>query len=234
MSAVFAPYGFLPTTQDQAAESYARNYPNSLPATGSAFNLFQGQPLTYDVNGYLAPALAVTDAIVGIFAGLEYADPTTRVPVVTNRYVSGQQFLGFLDPTNQIVCRVLVYDVQNTIFRCQASGAFATPVAGSVPMPQTGEEFNLDVTTQTVTNPDGSIFPFAGNTTPLNQSGNFIGVSYACISPTRLTPAPGVVGQFVLWGNAYLPGNQLSDTFPQVLVKVNLSTKYPALVPPTL
>lgn len=216
----FAPFGLIADAQDQAAMSYSRTYPNALLASGAAYSLFSGQPVTRDVaTGYFKPVAATTDEIAGVFYGIVYFDATNQTIVESTHYIAGTPLSGYIDPQNQIVCKLLICDVNDTIFRIQATG----PITGG--QVATASQFNLNIATATVTQPDGSVFPFVGNTDPLNTIGSFFGNSYACLNPAAVTTADATA-QFICWGNAYLPGNQLTDQFPVLLVKVNLSNKY--------
>jgi hypothetical protein len=217
----FASFGLLPDNQDQAATSYYRTYPNAIPSAGANYDLYYGQPVTLDAVGNVKPVTAVTEPILGSFGGVRYVDPTAKSIVVANRYIKNTQFLGFLDPINEIRCQILIIDVNDTILRIQATGPLSNAAINA--------QFNLDTTTQVVTNPDGSVYPFVGNTTPLLEYGNYFGMSTAALNPTEVTTS-GESGQFIVVGNLYTAGNQLTDQFPIVLVKINKTMKYPEKV----
>lgn len=232
MSATFSPFGLVPTKQDSIAAAYPRAVPNALPLTGATFNLYLGQPVGLDVNGYITPITAVTQDIAGVFAGIEYVNAATGGTVLANKYIAGTTFTGFVDSINQITMFVKLYDVDGTIFKVQASGPLPTPNPGTIPNPMAGQQFNLDVVTTVVTNPDGSIFPFPGNTTVISLLGSpQLGYSAACLNPARVAPSVSTGGQFTFWGNANMPGEYLSDQFPTLLVKINRSVKFSAKAP---
>lgn len=51
--------------------------------------ILAGDPVARTVTGTLAPATAVTDTVVGVAAGFQYVDPTTKRPVWTQNLVAG-------------------------------------------------------------------------------------------------------------------------------------------------
>ena len=102
-------------------------------ASGYAANIGQGDPVKQVASGYINVA-AATDAIRGVFAGVEYVG-TDGIPVKANSWKSGTTTLGGQDVT------VLVYDDPNLVFEVRAlnsSAAIAQAAVGN-----TFNSFNL-------------------------------------------------------------------------------------------
>jgi len=235
---VFQPQGLeIDQHQSGIGSPYAQD--NVIPDSGLAFNLFYGQPVTLDVTtGYIAPITSPTQKIYGIFGGIEYVDTNTQQPVARRYYLANTTFNSTLVSYGagiEVKVRTFIYNTPDTIYRAQFSNDDAGTVAAPNPVftyQPTGGQFNLDTASTTVTQLDGTVFPVAGNTTPISLLGNntssvrptniISGTSYACLNPTQITTA-GQIGQFIMVDTVREPGNNIFDPFPYVRVRINQS-----------
>jgi hypothetical protein len=220
MAKKFAPMG-LQVRKHESGNAKVTSFDNAIPAAGVAYNLFAGQPVKL-VAGVIAPVTAITDVVLGRFVGIEYVDKATQRPQNHPYYIANTQFSGLLIPETGTVCRVAVMDASDTIFEVQATG----PIAGGAIV---GQQFNF-ATVTTVTQSDGTVFPFAGNTVPMVQAGTapYGGYSYASINPAPV--AAGSTGQLIVVEIPIEVGQWADPAFPLVRVKINKAQLKAALV----
>lgn len=228
MSLKFEPQGFK---LDKHDTGMARQNPidNVFPASFSAFSFYRGMPVKMTNTGVIEPVSSPTDIILGSFNGIEYVDANSQRPVNQSYYIANSPILAnsYLSALTGTVVRVYLYTSPDIIYQMQFTGVLANPPQGS--------QFNLDATTTTVTQADGSIFPFPGNTTPLLTFGTapYGGFSYACLNPTPVAPA--FVGQVVcqaLETGVFYGGNAYNAGFPVVKVIINSAAMKAALPAP--
>ncbi len=130
MTTVSAPFGFRPV-KNQAAQVRPTLYRWGILSTYSTA-LYQGQPVKLvaaSVNGATSnfiQAASASEAILGIFQGVEYTDSNGR------RQVSKTWTASLAYNTNQPL-DVWVWDDPNTIFEAQADGAIATQTTSGAP-----------------------------------------------------------------------------------------------------
>lgn len=194
---------------------------NALPAAGANYNLYSGQPVKINTTtGYVEPCTAATDVVLGRFVGIEYVSAVDQRPKNHPYYLANTVFTNMLVPESGTVCRVLVMDASDSIFEVQATG----PITGL----RVGMQFNFSTAT-TVTQVDGTVFPYPGNTVPLIQAGTapYGGYSYAAINPTPVTS--GNVGQLICVEIPIEVGPWRDPEFPLVRVKINKAQLKPAL-----
>jgi hypothetical protein len=233
MSSLFNPQGFQ-IDQHQSGIASPMAIDNAIPQAGLAYNIFYGQPVTIDATtGYIARVTATSDRIYGIFCGIEYATNNAQALVSAKRYYAANTTLPYTLAaygSQSAWCRVFVYNTPDMLFRAQFSNSDAeTPLFTNTPV---GGQFNLDVTTTTVTQVDGTVFPVAGNATAISLLGSntssvspnniVTGISYACLNPTAVTG--GSVGQFIVVDIVREPRNSATDAFPIVRVRINNSS----------
>lgn len=150
MSLVNAPFGILPDmhptgqTRPTAYASYGANDPLIPSGTNVAF--YKGQPVKLvigtgaSVNGVtiptgsmvLAPATATSDALLGVFAGIEYVDATGK-PTVSDTWPASQTLLAGKPQT------IYVWDDPEIIYRAQLDGAPSVGAGAAL----TGKQFNV-------------------------------------------------------------------------------------------
>lgn len=228
MSTLFAPQGFKLDKHDTGMARQVQ-YDNLFPSSVSTFNFYRGMPVKMTNTGVIEPVSAATDIIFGIFNGIEYLDGNSQRPVNQSYYIANSPILpnAFLAPQTGTVVRVYLYTSPDIIFQLQFTGVLSTP-------PQ-GLQFNLDATTTTVTQANGTVFPFTGNTTPLLILGTApqFGYSYACLNPTPV--APSFTGQVVcdaLETAIFVGGNAYNSGFPIIRARVNSAAMKAAVVAP--
>lgn len=230
MTAYFAPQGFKLDKHDTGMAKQTA-YDNLFPSGFSAFNFYRGMPVKMTNTGVIEPVSSATDIIFGIFNGIEYVDGNSQRPVNQSYYIANSPILAnaYLAPQTATILRVYLYTSPDIIFQLQFTGVLSTP-------PQ-GLQFNLDATTTTVTNPDGTVFPFVGNTIPLLIYGTapYAGYSYASLNPTVVAPA--FTGQVVceaLEVGVFNGGglNTYNAGFPVIRAKVNSAAMKAAVVAP--
>jgi len=220
MSTKFAPMG-LQIRKHESGNAKVTSFDNAIPAAGVNYNLFSGQPVKL-VAGVIAPVTAVTDVVLGRFVGIEYVDKATQRPQNHPYYIANTQFSGNLISASNTVCRVLVMDASDSIFEVQATG----PITGGAIV---GQQFSFSTAT-TVTQADGSVFPFAGNTVPLVQAGTapYGGYSYASVDP--VPAAAGSTGQLIVVEIPIEVGQWADPAFPLLRVKINKAQLKASLV----
>ena len=228
MATVFAPQGFKLDKHDTGM-ARQNQIDNLLPSGFSTHNFYRGMPVKLNNVGNIEPVSAADDIIFGIFNGIEYVDGNSQRPVNQSYYIANSPILAnaFLAADTGTVTRVYLYTSPDTVYQLQF-----TSVLSKSP---TGSQFNLNATVQTVTQADGSIFPFAGNTTPLLISGTapYGGYSWACVSPTFVEPA--FTGQLVCQGletGVFYGGNAYDTGFPVAKFIVNSAAMKAAVVQP--
>lgn len=228
MATFFAPQGFKLDKHDTGMAKQGI-YNNVFPSGFSAFNFYRGMPVKMTNSGVIEPVSAATDIIFGIFNGIEYVDGNTQRPLNQPFYIANSPILAnsYLAPQTGVVTRIYLYTAPDIFFQIQFTGVLSTP-------PQ-GLQFNLDATTTTVAEPDGTTFPSTGNTTPLLILGvaPYGGYSYAALNPTPVAPA--FTGQVVcdsLEDGIFIGMNTYNTGFPVVKVKVNSAAMKAAVVAP--
>jgi len=122
-------FGFRPVGANGAG--YDTQGLTSYPISANyATSIFQGDVVTL-ASGYLA-AGTTSGAIVGVFVGCNYTDPTTGKPTWSNKYVQ----------TNASDIVAMVADNPNQLFVVQCSGIAAATCIGRNAQVDTGTSGN--------------------------------------------------------------------------------------------
>lgn len=116
MSAASAPFGFIPTVQED--DGQIRDYPIN---AGYATAIFKGMPVLLNTDGTINAGAAAVD-LLGVFVGVEYVDGTGR-PTVSNFWPAG----GVSGATN---VKAYVQDDPDQEYLVQADGSIAAAAVG--------------------------------------------------------------------------------------------------------
>jgi hypothetical protein len=92
MSTTAAPYGLRPVNLI-GGQPYAGSTRLIKIASGTATNLFFGQPVTISADGVVVAATVTTTVpatgVVGVFVGCSYTDPNLNIPVYKQYWPTG-------------------------------------------------------------------------------------------------------------------------------------------------
>lgn len=122
MSAVNAPFGFLPVFHPSGLVR-AQGFLSAVPS-GYGSNIFKGQPVAINgANGNIEPVTANNVDFIGIFAGIEMADSQGR-PMYMPNFVAGSTFPSTVTPV------VYVYTDPAIVYEVQADGSVARTALG--------------------------------------------------------------------------------------------------------
>jgi hypothetical protein len=113
-----APSGFQPSFH---SSGFDRASPYNIAANYNV-NLFKNQPVILNTNGTIAVGTAAAD-LIGVFAGVEYTDPTGR-PVYAPNWIASTPTA----PNTPI--RAWVYDDPEIVYRVQLDGTAAQTIVG--------------------------------------------------------------------------------------------------------
>lgn len=122
MSAVNAPFGFLPVFHPSGLVR-AQGFKSAIP-TGYASNIFKGQPVAIDgSNGNIIPVAANNVDFIGVFAGITFLDAQSR-PIYFPAWLASQVIT---QPQETVVW---VYTDPQIVYSAQADGSVARTALG--------------------------------------------------------------------------------------------------------
>lgn len=127
MALISAPFGLRPVL-NQTGQSRANVY-TIAAAYGTLISY--GDPVVLNTNGTITATTAITDPILGRFAGCEYIDATGR-PTTSPNWPASQAVLAGTTPV------AYVYDDQTNLFDVQVTANAASYVQAAV-----GDQTNL-------------------------------------------------------------------------------------------
>lgn len=113
-----APNGLMPVRHSSGGQIRYTKYPI---ASGTAANIFNGDPVKLTSSGVVTVAAAGDTNIVGVCKGVFYTDPTTKKPRFAPYFPTG---------TAASDAYALVIDDPNVIFSIQCSGTLAATAVG--------------------------------------------------------------------------------------------------------
>lgn len=118
MSATSAPFGFRPAYHPSGLDRASKFTIAS--AYGSV--IYKGMPVILNTNGTVVQGAAASD-LLGVFAGVEFVDPTGR-PVLSNYWPAGQAVLSGTAPV------AWVYADEKIVYEVQADGSIPQTAIG--------------------------------------------------------------------------------------------------------
>jgi hypothetical protein len=119
MTAVAAPFGFQPVFHPTG---FDRGILRTI-ASGYGTAIYKGSPVILDTNGTIVIGTAAAD-LLGIFAGVEYTDPSGK-PNWSPYWPAGQTVFAGTSP------KAYVWEDPATVFAVQANGPIAQSAIGS-------------------------------------------------------------------------------------------------------
>lgn len=118
MSQTNAPVGFQPSFHPSGLD---RASPYVIAANYNT-NLFKNQPVILNTNGTIVVGTSAAD-LIGVFAGVEYVDPTGR-PVYSPNWIASTATMA------NTTIRAWVYDDPEIVYRVQSDATVAATAVG--------------------------------------------------------------------------------------------------------
>lgn len=127
MALISAPFGLRPVL-NQTGQSRANTY-TIAAAYGTL--LSYGDPVVLNTNGTITATTAISDPVLGVFAGCEFIDATGK-PTTSKNWPAGQTVLAGTTPV------AYVYDDQTNLYDVQVTASAASYVQAAI-----GDQTNL-------------------------------------------------------------------------------------------
>jgi len=115
MATSSAPNGFMPVQHRSGGTLRPQFYKDAI-TSGATGDLFRGMPVYFDANGKVTQCTATT-IVGGIFAGVEYTDPSTGQRRLHKYWAASETATGGID--------AWIWSDPNLVFEVQATGSLA-------------------------------------------------------------------------------------------------------------